>query len=53
MQNDAAVFRTGETLQEGCQKIDETVASFGDVKVGWVPRIKAGFCCLRFVAAGQ
>jgi succinate dehydrogenase / fumarate reductase flavoprotein subunit len=33
MQNDAAVFRTGETLQEGCQKIDETVASFGDVKV--------------------
>lgn len=34
MQNDAAVFRTGETLQEGCQKIDETVASFGDVKVG-------------------
>jgi hypothetical protein len=34
MQNDAAVFRTGETLQEGCSKIDETVASFGDVKVG-------------------
>lgn len=33
MQNDAAVFRTGETLQEGCQKIDETVASFSDVKV--------------------
>jgi hypothetical protein len=36
MQNDAAVFRTGETLQEGCQKIDETVASFSDVKVGHV-----------------
>lgn len=34
MQNDAAVFRTGETLQEGCQKIDDTVASFNDVKVG-------------------
>lgn len=33
MQNDAAVFRTGETLQEGCQKIDDTVASFADVKV--------------------
>jgi succinate dehydrogenase / fumarate reductase flavoprotein subunit len=33
MQNDAAVFRTGETLQEGCQKIDDTVASFNDVKV--------------------
>lgn len=32
MQNDAAVFRTGETLQEGCQKIDDTVASFNDVK---------------------
>jgi succinate dehydrogenase/fumarate reductase flavoprotein subunit len=33
MQNDAAVFRTGETLEEGCQKIDETVASFSEVKV--------------------
>jgi hypothetical protein len=33
MQNDAAVFRTGETLAEGCAKIDDTVASFGDVKV--------------------
>jgi len=33
MQNDAAVFRTQETLEEGCAKIDETVASFEDVKV--------------------
>jgi hypothetical protein len=34
MQNDAAVFRTQQTLEEGCAKIDETVASFEDVKVG-------------------
>lgn len=33
MQSDAAVFRTQESLEEGCQKIDETVASFQDVKV--------------------
>lgn len=33
MQSDAAVFRTQSTLEEGCQKIDETVASFNDVKV--------------------
>lgn len=34
MQNDAAVFRTQSSLEEGCEKIDETVASFADVKVG-------------------
>ncbi|GIL76136.1 hypothetical protein Vretimale_5743 [Volvox reticuliferus] len=33
MQNNAAVFRTQETLQEGCKLIDECSASFSDVKV--------------------
>ncbi|HST44949.1 MAG TPA: succinate dehydrogenase flavoprotein subunit [Luteimonas sp.] len=33
MQNDAAVFRTGETLAEGVAKIREINASFADVKV--------------------
>jgi succinate dehydrogenase / fumarate reductase, flavoprotein subunit len=33
MQNDAAVFRTGETLNEGLHKIREIHASFADVKV--------------------
>jgi succinate dehydrogenase / fumarate reductase, flavoprotein subunit len=33
MQNDAAVFRTGETLQQGVGKIREAFASFEDVKV--------------------
>jgi succinate dehydrogenase / fumarate reductase, flavoprotein subunit len=33
MQNDAAVFRTGETLTEGLNKIREINASFADVKV--------------------
>ena len=33
MQNDAAVFRTGETLQQGVAKIREAHASFADVKV--------------------
>ncbi len=33
MQNDAAVFRTGETLQQGVAKIREVHASFADVKV--------------------
>lgn len=33
MQNNAAVFRTQETLAEGCQLIDEAAASFADVKV--------------------
>jgi succinate dehydrogenase / fumarate reductase flavoprotein subunit len=33
MQQDAAVFRTGETLQEGCQKISAAFDSFADVGV--------------------
>jgi succinate dehydrogenase / fumarate reductase flavoprotein subunit len=33
MQNHAAVFRTGEVLDEGLGKIREVVASFDDVKV--------------------
>ncbi|GIL44803.1 hypothetical protein Vafri_2287 [Volvox africanus] len=33
MQNNAAVFRTQETLEEGCKLIDECSASFSDVKV--------------------
>ncbi|MEJ7746453.1 MAG: succinate dehydrogenase flavoprotein subunit [Luteimonas sp.] len=33
MQNDAAVFRTGETLADGVRKIREINASFADVKV--------------------
>lgn len=39
MQNNAAVFRTQETLAEGATLIDECVESFGDLKVrrshGW------------------
>ena len=33
MQSDAAVFRTGETLNEGKRKLGEVFASFGDVQV--------------------
>ncbi len=33
MQNNAAVFRTGETLQEGVRKIADVHASFADVRV--------------------
>jgi succinate dehydrogenase / fumarate reductase flavoprotein subunit len=33
MQTHAAVFRTGEVLQEGIDKLKATVASFADVKV--------------------
>ncbi len=33
MQNDAAVFRTGETLREGARKIAATFRSFADVHV--------------------
>ncbi|VVA99491.1 unnamed protein product [Arabis nemorensis] len=33
MQNNAAVFRTQETLEEGCHLIDKEWDSFGDVKV--------------------
>ncbi|HEX5122837.1 MAG TPA: succinate dehydrogenase flavoprotein subunit, partial [Rhodanobacteraceae bacterium] len=33
MQKDAAVFRTAETLQEGCAKMANVFASFDDVRV--------------------
>ncbi|HEX7369438.1 MAG TPA: succinate dehydrogenase flavoprotein subunit [Rhodanobacteraceae bacterium] len=33
MQADAAVFRTAETLKEGCKKIDEVYAGFEDIRV--------------------
>src|SRR5512137_264738 len=33
MQTDAAVFRTGATLAEGCEKLARTFASFADVRV--------------------
>jgi len=33
MQNNAAVFRTGDTLREGVDKISEVHASFADVRV--------------------
>jgi succinate dehydrogenase / fumarate reductase flavoprotein subunit len=33
MQSDAAVFRTGESLKEGMQRLEKTFASFADVKV--------------------
>jgi succinate dehydrogenase / fumarate reductase flavoprotein subunit len=33
MQNHAAVFRTGDSLQEGIGKLQDTCASFGDVSV--------------------
>ena len=32
MQNDAAVFRTGSSLEEGCTKLAATVDSFADVR---------------------
>ncbi|WP_245150681.1 hypothetical protein [Pollutimonas harenae] len=33
MQADAAVFRTAETLEQGCRKIDEINAQFADIHV--------------------
>ncbi|WP_154224783.1 hypothetical protein, partial [Marinicella rhabdoformis] len=33
MQNNAAVFRTGEVLQEGCDQIAATAAKIGDLHV--------------------
>src|SRR4249920_709458 len=33
MQKDAAVFRTAESLREGCAKMDKVFASFADVRV--------------------
>ena len=32
MQSDAAVFRTGSSLQEGCEKLQKTYDSFADVR---------------------
>jgi succinate dehydrogenase / fumarate reductase flavoprotein subunit len=34
MQNNAAVFRTAEVLEEGCKLIDEVAATLADVKLG-------------------
>ncbi|HMM45422.1 MAG TPA: succinate dehydrogenase flavoprotein subunit [Candidatus Macondimonas sp.] len=34
MQNNAAVFRTGDVLQEGCEHIEKVYRSFADVAVG-------------------
>ncbi len=33
MQQDAAVFRTGETLAHGCERINEVLGGYDDVKV--------------------
>ncbi len=33
MQSDAAVFRTGESLAQGCEKLGKTFASFADVGI--------------------
>ena len=33
MQNDAAVFRTQETLEKGCKDIDEVVESYKDIGI--------------------
>lgn len=33
MQENAAVYRTGETLKEGCDLVDKTVDSFKDIRV--------------------
>ena len=33
MQNNAAVFRTGEVLEEGCQKLEDLFREMKDVKV--------------------
>jgi succinate dehydrogenase / fumarate reductase flavoprotein subunit len=33
MQNHAAVFRTGESLREGVEKLSRTLASFSDVRI--------------------
>jgi len=33
MQSDAAVFRTGQSLKEGCDRLDQTFQSFQDVHV--------------------
>eukprot|EP00882_Tetradesmus_deserticola_P032963 GHRQ01037613.1.p1 GENE.GHRQ01037613.1~~GHRQ01037613.1.p1 ORF type:complete len:128 (-),score=11.66 GHRQ01037613.1:252-611(-) len=46
MQNDAAVFRTQSSLEEGCRNIDETVASFADVRVGNCLVATTSSCCV-------
>jgi succinate dehydrogenase / fumarate reductase, flavoprotein subunit len=33
MQSDAAVFRTGQSLKEGCERLEKTFQSFSDVNV--------------------
>ena len=33
MQENAAVFRTGSVLKEGCEKIDKIFEEFDDIKV--------------------
>jgi succinate dehydrogenase / fumarate reductase flavoprotein subunit len=33
MQNDAAVFRTSQTLSDGCKKLDEIYDSFADLRI--------------------
>jgi len=33
MQNDAAVFRTAQTLKQGCSRIDEVYREFADIRV--------------------
>eukprot|EP00882_Tetradesmus_deserticola_P028774 GHRQ01032061.1.p1 GENE.GHRQ01032061.1~~GHRQ01032061.1.p1 ORF type:complete len:148 (-),score=0.40 GHRQ01032061.1:310-753(-) len=53
MQNDAAVFRTQSSLEEGCRNIDETVASFADVKVGSWPAATTSSCCVPTHCAVQ
>ena len=33
MQNNAAVFRTGEVLKEGCELMEDTIKQMPDLKV--------------------
>lgn len=42
-QEDAAVFRTQETLESGKQRIDEVVASFDDIGVRFFASPDLGF----------
>jgi hypothetical protein len=49
MQNDAAVFRTQSSLEDGCRNIDETVASFNDVKV----RSRSPLTCTQHIKCCQ
>jgi succinate dehydrogenase (ubiquinone) flavoprotein subunit len=49
MQNNAAVFRDGPTLQEGCKLIDEVVMGYNDLKGMWgaMQRCAAGLSLTR------